>query len=391
MKVAFDFNPVLSSRFSGFNSFGTGLLKGFEALEEKPEFLLFHSARFSKEAAQATKGISKWAALHHTHIKIRWLERFWRHANFPKLESLIGPFDIYHGFHHLMPPTRNKPRILTVHDLRRYKLPHLYEKSKLQPFERAVKLADHFIAVSASTKRDLCEFFNIMPEKVDVVHLAADNRFHPFSADEKDAAIRRLNSAIGQTLTNYIVAFSSPDKRKNIFRITRAFLYAKAQLPSQVKLLIIGALPKDDDAFCNLLNADGGRNIIILHTVADIRDLLGCADALVFASLYEGFGIPILEAFASGIPVVTSNCSSMPEIAGDAAILVDPLDTESISENIIRLYSDHPLRDNLISYGKERCKIFKWQITAAKTLVIYQNLVGKCRQNTNNTSSMPVF
>ncbi|MCK5472506.1 MAG: glycosyltransferase, partial [Planctomycetes bacterium] len=177
MRIAFDFNPVVLNKFSGFYSFGTGLLKGFSSLSDRPEFLLFHSRRFHRQSQEAMAMFSDTGELKPTSIKMRWLENFWKYSNYPKLESLVGDFDIYHSLHHLMPPTRGKPRILTVHDLRRYKLPQFYKKSKLNRFEEAVKRADHFIAVSNSTKNDLCEFFGIPQEKINVVHLAADSGF----------------------------------------------------------------------------------------------------------------------------------------------------------------------------------------------------------------------
>lgn len=374
MKIAFDFNAVTTNRFSGFHSFGMGLLKGFSLLPEKPELLLFCPSRLPQHILEPLADFSEFAKIKQTRIKIRWLENLWQHSNHPNLQRFTGEFDAYHCFHHLMPPTKGKPRILTIHDLRRYKLPHLYEKSKLKLFERAIRLADHYVAVSTATKNDLCEIFDIVPEKVDVVHLAADEGFHPFSIAEKDAAIKRLSSAIGQPLTNYIIAFSSSDKRKNISRITKSFLRAKTKIPSHVKLLIIGALPKDDESLNELIRADGGSNIIALGTVVDIRDLLGCADTLVFASLYEGFGIPILEAFASGVPVITSNCSSMPEVAGNAAILVDPLCEASIAEALQQVCNNSALRENLIIQGSKKLQQFSWAKTAKDTFKVYKKL-----------------
>jgi glycosyltransferase involved in cell wall biosynthesis len=273
-----------------------------------------------------------------------------------------------------MPPTQNKPRILTIHDLRRYRLPHLYKESKLQLFEKSVKLADHFIAVSEATKNDLCYFFNVPPEKVDVVHLAADENLMRFSAEEKDAVRKRLHLQTGLELQKYVIAFSSSDKRKNITRIAKAFLAAKSKMPTEYKLLIIGSLPKDDKTFLELLEKDGGKNIIAAGHVNDITEFLGGADAMVFASLYEGFGIPILEAFATGVPVITSNCSSMPEVADKAAILVDPLSEACIAEAIQQVCNNSVLRENMIVQGTEKLQQFSWPKTATETLRVYKKL-----------------
>jgi glycosyltransferase involved in cell wall biosynthesis len=375
MRVAFDFNPILANRFSGFYEFGTGLLQGFEALEEKPQFLLFHSGRFSKQAKLVKKTLGNWAQLRVTSIKMRWLENLWQYCNYPNLQQFVGEFDVYHCFHHLMPPTKNKPRILTIHDLRRYKIPELYQKSKLHLFESALKRADHIIAISEATKKDLCNIFEVPDEKVDVIYNAAGTTFRPVPESEKQKIKKQLAEEIRTQLGDYLVVFSSPDKRKNITRTIEAFLLAQTDLTDNFKLVIVGNLPKDDERFQSLASSEAANNIIITGPVEKIQDLLCCAKGLVFASLYEGFGIPILEAFACGVPVITSNCSSMPEVAGDAALYVDPYTTESISQAIVQVCNNAELRNKLIIAGTQRAKQFSWRQSAAKTLDVYKKLV----------------
>jgi hypothetical protein len=306
---------------------------------------------------------------------MRWLESFWHYSNYPKLEYFAGDFDIYHSLHHLMPPTKGKPRILTVHDLRRYKLPDLYEHSKLGLFESAVKNADHFIAVSESTKKDLCNIFGIPGEKVDVVHLAANSSFKPVPKSEKPKIKQQLSEMLGTKLENYLMAFSSPDRRKNISRITQAFLSVQNQMSDNLKLVIVGNLPKNDKTFNSADFDKISDSVIVTGPLEDINDLFACADALVFASLCEGFGIPILEAFACGVPVVTSNCSSIPEVAGDAALYVNPYSVESMAEAMVRVCSEAGLPERLVELGFARLKNFSWKKTAAKTLKVYRKLL----------------
>ena len=124
------------------------------------------------------------------------------------------------------------------------------------------------------------------------------------------------------------------------------------------------------------LKANFYRDVFWAGVVDDLRPWLGCSKAMIFASLYEGFGIPILEAFACGTAVVTSNCSSMPEVAGDAALYVDPLSTESIAQAIIKVSNDEQLRQNLVTAGRERNKQFTWQRTAEEVVKIYGKLAG---------------
>lgn len=375
MRIAFDFNPILRHKYSGFYAYGAGLLRGFEALSEKPEFLLFYSSHFSNKAELIKKGIGDWAQLSATFIKMRWLENFWNYSKYPGLQFFTGEFDIYHSSHHLMPPTRNKPRILTVYDLRRYRTPELYRKSKLHLFESAIKKADHFIAISEATKNDLCSLFGIADSKVDVVHLASHAMFKPIVEPEKKELKKQLSKTLGVELENYLLVFSSPDRRKNISRTINSFLSAEKKLPDNYKLIVVGNPPKNDKEFDSIDYSKLADNIVLTGPVDDIQNLFCCADCLVFASLYEGFGIPILEAFACGVPVITSNCSSMPEVAGDAALLVDPYDEESISNAIVRICNDGELRSHLINSGMQRCKEFSWEKTAAKTLEVYKELL----------------
>ncbi len=375
MRIAFDFNPILANRFSGLYSYGAGLLAGFEELGEKDEFLLFYSKRFCSLAEAVKKDLGDWAKLKGTSIKMRHLENLWRWSNFPKLEYFTGQFDIYHCCHHLMPPTKDKPRLLTVYDLRRFKLPQLYRRSKTGFFELAIKRAEHFIAISQATKNDLCELFDIADGKVDVVHIAADSNFVPASEDEKRQVRNRLAKRFGTELGNYFIAFSSPDRRKNVSRIIEAFISAQKRLSDNFKLVVVGNLPRDDETFRISTFGEADEGIILAGPVEDVRDLLCCSKGLVFASLYEGFGIPILEAFGCGVPVVTSDCSSMPEIAGEAALYVDPYNTESISDAMVKICGDIKMRERLISIGLSRAKEFSCKRMAAKTLEVYRKFL----------------
>jgi glycosyltransferase involved in cell wall biosynthesis len=375
MRIAFDFNSILAHRFSGFYSYGTGLLAGFEQLEEKAEFLLFHSRRFSRQAEAVKEGLGDWAKLKSTSIKMRWLENLWRWSNSPRLEYFTGEFDLYHCCHHLMPPSKGKHRLLTVHDLRRFKIPQLYQKSKTKFFELALKRADHFIAISQATKNDLCELFDIAEGKVDVVHLAAGKEFVPASEDEKQRIKKQFAQRFGAEPGNYFVVFSSPDRRKNVARTIETFVSVRRQLPDNFKLVVAGSLPKNDKDFDSIAYGKAAESIILSGPVEDVRGLFCCSEGLIFTSLYEGFGIPILEAFGCGVPVITSNCSSMPEVAGEAALYVDPYSIESIAEAMVKVCGDVETRERLINLGLSRGREFSWKRTAEKTLGVYRKLL----------------
>ncbi|MGB8227322.1 MAG: glycosyltransferase family 1 protein, partial [Sedimentisphaerales bacterium] len=377
IKVVMDFNPVLVNKFSGFYTFGVGLLKGFAQLEERPELILFCSSRLAAKAEEIEKYERQQIVRSKTLIvNMRWLENFWNYFDYPKLQHLVGSFNVYHCYHHLMPPTGGEPRLMTVHDLRRYKLPQLYPKSKLGFFETAVRRADHFLAVSQSTKNDLCSIFGIEEQKIDVISHATEIEPFEYTAEQKNKTISDLSKKLGQQLGDYFVVISSPDSRKNIPRTVEAFGMAKKSLPEHSKLVVIGQLPKREREFGEKLKAGFYQDVLWTGAVDDLRPWLGCAKALIFASLYEGFGIPILEAFACGTAVIASNISSMPEVAGDAALYVDPFSAESIAGAIVKISNSEQLRKKLIAAGKERNKLFTWRKTAQKVVEVYGKLAG---------------
>ncbi len=374
MRVAFDFDAVSTNRFAGLYTYAEGLLRGFSKLAERPEAVLVCSRRFSGNIRRFEDNYSGWVAVRPTPIKRRWLEKIWRYSKLPSLQWFIGDFDIYHCLYNLMPPTAGRPRIVTVHDLRRYKMPELYEKSKLWRFERAFAHADHFIAVSQSTKNDLCQIFGISRDRVDVIHLAADEHLSPLAEVEKSRLKVKLAEQAKTPLDRFVITISSADARKNIERTVRAFKTAGRQLPKGTKLVVVGMPPRNfHDSERQEIYL--GEDVVWAGTVDNLTDWLGCSDALVYASLYEGFGIPVLEAFACGVPVITSNCSSMPEVAGDAAMLVDPYDEQSISQAIANVCNDEGLQKRLIRAGLARNRQFNWIVTAEKTLSVYRKVL----------------
>jgi glycosyltransferase involved in cell wall biosynthesis len=375
MRIAFNFDAVLNNRFAGLYTYGAGLLRGFSKLADKPEAVLVYSKRYDAEAGRLKVDQRDGVAFRPMSVKRRWLEKLWRYSKSPSLQWFIGDFDIYHCLYNHMPPTAGMPRILTVHDLRRYKLPELYEHSKLGLFELAVERADHFIAVSQSTKNDLCQIFGIPQGKVDVTHLAADEHLLPLAEVEKSRLKVKLAEQVKTPLDRFVMVISSGDTRKNIERTIRAFRTARRQLPDGTKLVVAGRPPKD---FAESLRqgAYSDEDVIWTGPVDNLADWLGCADVFVYASLYEGFGIPILEAFACGVPVITSDCSSMPEVADNAAVLVDPYDEQAISQAIANVCNNEKLRNGLIEAGNQRQKQFGWDKTAMKTIEVYKKLAA---------------
>jgi len=364
VRVVLEFNSVLANRHSGFFTYGAGLLHGFNQLARQMELVLFCSRKFSEHrrwlGPAADRPNIRWRTCP---LKFRYLGAWWRHVSVPSLQRFVGEFDVYHCNHHLMPPTARRPRVLTVHDLRRYRLPQFYPRSKLAPFEYALRSADHLIAISQATKRDLADIFGIADERIDVVyHGGPLPRLEATEPAERDHL-----AAYGLAPGRYFVAFSSYDRRKNIPNTVRAFELARPQLGDDYRLVIIGRLSPDEPA-------PESPGVITTGPLSSFDALRAGAGAVVFASYYEGFGLPALETMAAGCPLITSNTSSMPEVVGDAALLVEPDQPDAIAQAMIQIAEDEAVRHRLIAAGRKRAAEFSWRRAARETLAVYTKL-----------------
>ena len=376
MRVAFDFNPVIKTKYSGFYTFGVNLLRAFDQRNDV-EVRLFYQRRFTAEAREFAAGLSSGRLqLCPTRLKINHLKTMWKYCSLPRLEYFTGEVDVYHAFHNMMPPTKGVPRILTVHDLRRYRLPGLYNKPEQDIFTEAIRQADHIAAVSEATRKDICEIFGIAPDKVTAVPLACDPGLRPVAAEAKPLIVEQIFKGLNCASAPYLATISATDHRKNILRTIRAFQKVKPSLPDGMKLVVAGFLPKNQEELAgSTAAAEQDSDIIIAGPVEDLGLLLSCSEGLLFNSLYEGFGIPILEAFAFGIPVLTSNCSSMPEVGGVAAFYCDPESETSIGDGITALFGDSRLP--MIEAGRNRLADFNWKKSAQGYMDIYRKVTGK--------------
>ena len=251
--------------------------------------------------------------------------------------------------------------VMTVHDLVPLLFPEWQTRRRVLYFKHVLKhrfrFVDRFIAVSHSTKTDLIQRFQIPEQKIDVVHEGVSGRFNPAASSREE----------------FILAVSTLEPRKNFKRVIEAFVSLRKKEKTRDKLVIVG---KEGWLFDDILNAadEFGDDIIFKGFVAEdeLIRLYRAARCFVYPSLYEGFGLPILEAMACGCPVITSNTSSMPEVAGDAALLVDPNETGAIENAMHRLTNDPALCAALSAKGVLRASEFTWRRTAQQTLDVYR-------------------
>ena len=288
------------------------------------------------------------------------------------LEALIGPVDVFHATNYLLThPVRRAKRVVSIHDLTLILSPQWHPAKRLREMSPGLRAsaeaADRIIAISQATKDDIVTHLGIDPARVAVVPLAVDASFRPWPRAEIDAAL----APFGLTHGSYLLFLGTLEPRKNIGRL----LDAVDTLGREVgPLVLAGADGWGNDALRARLADLGalGRVRSLGYVPEPLRPpLLAGARTFVFPSLYEGFGLPPLEAMACGTPVVTSRVSALPEVVGDAALLVDPLDVDELAGAIRRLWDDEALRADLRARGLARARQFTWDVTARLTLDVY--------------------
>lgn len=287
-------------------------------------------------------------------------------------DRLLPNVELLHATEHLLLPLRSAPTVLTVHDLIFRHLPAHHKRLNRWYLNLAMPLycrrASHVITISEHTKRDLVAAYGLAPGKITVVHEAASTSFRPQSSE----AISTARSRYGLP-ERYLLFVGTVEPRKNLGRLLSAFETIRSKGLAD-GLVIVGQRGWLYDAFFAQLEESPARDGVILPGYVpdeDLPALYGGALALVFPSVYEGFGLPVLEAMGCGVPVATSNTSSLPEIGGDAARYFDPLDVASISATLCRLLGDAELQDEMRTRGLARAAAFSWERAAAETRAVY--------------------
>jgi glycosyltransferase involved in cell wall biosynthesis len=289
----------------------------------------------------------------------------------PTLERLTGRFDALLATNFLPPPTSSRGVVLVVHDLAFRVMPetapHMDERWS-ERFARWLHDAARVIVPSEAVKRDLVWFEGVLGEKIVVVHHGVDaEAFAEVPLHALGLARRRFGIQ-----GRYVLFVGGIEPRKNLVALVRAF----AELRPDATLVIAGGpvrwMPQAARrlrAEVDALAPDLRRRIVLTDYVSDEERaaLTAGATALAYPSRYEGFGFPVLEAMAAGVPVLTSSVSSLPEVAGDAALLVDPDDVGAIADGLRRLLDDEALRARLGKAGRSRAASFTWQDTARRT------------------------
>lgn len=280
--------------------------------------------------------------------------------------------EVFLGTRHYLPPFNSKIRyVALVHDLIPLRMPELFTKQHLLRFRIFTKLckfqADSYLADSYSTKQDIIHFMKVPEDKIEVVHLGANQRFTP---ERDEAAIAEVMERFG-IKEKYLLCLSTVEPRKNMLRTIQAFEQCVLEKQLPYKLVIVGGKGWNNGEIYDYVNQNNLQEHVIFTGYVsdeDVKNIYANASLFIYASLYEGFGLPPLEAMQSGIPVITSNNSSLPEVAGDACILVDPYSVDEIRNAIVKVLNSEELQQQMREKGIEQAKKFSWEKCGEKIL-----------------------
>lgn len=298
-----------------------------------------------------------------------------------RLACTANHFDIYHETTFFPSAIRSVPQVQTIYDLSLIKYPSAHPKERVMYFNymnpKRWAFASHRITISRFIKKELCEHYDLPAGKVTAIPLAAGAGFYRRPPRFVGAVLRRLGLP-----HDFMLSVGSLEPRKNLRLVTEALRISKSQLP----LVLTGWEGwGQKDWLSDLEGTDLDEKVIVTGYISDeeLACLYSAATALVYPSLYEGFGLPILEAMACGCPVICSSAASLPEVAGDAAIIIDPHDVEALANAMDEVATNQRLRDSLAQKGLQRAELFDWKATAQETLEVFRDVLrGESTHNT---------
>lgn len=361
MQIGIDVSPIVYG--TGVSMYTKNLVENLLQIDQKNKYKLFFSSLRQKFPGLESNNFE----LKQTKIPPTLLDILWNKLHIIPIEAFTGKLDLFHCSDWTQPPTKSTPTITTIHDLSFLRWPESAHPKVLKAQKRRLKWvkqeANQIIAVSRATKKEIIDLLNISDKKITVIYEGLSEDVKEFTSYELRVTGLKEKYNIGD---KYIFAFGSQAPRKNIQRLIKSYeLLVKNYEFEKFNLVIAGRYKTERELPNGVITTGFLNREELLHIFSQ-------SQALVYPSTYEGFGIPILEAFALNVPVITSNCSSMAEIADKAAVLVEPKSVKSIKQGIKEVLADKQKQKDLIKKGNKRLADFSWKKTAQQTLEVYK-------------------
>jgi len=386
VKIGIDLSTLVYAG-SGVATYTFELAKNLLKIDDKNTYVGFYSSLRRPQNFYYLDELKRLGAEIYDYRLPPTLLRFiWGRNQLIPIEWLIGKVDIYHSSDFLRPPTIYAKGVTTVHDLTWQFYPEYHTKEVVEAHERKIQLTlkydDEIITVSESTKRDLCKVFNINQNKIHVIYEGVDHKKFKVQSFDK-AQDRNEKLKIRRILEKYKIAppyilyVGAIEPRKNLLRLIEAFHLLLKHRLENYHLIIAGRIGWKNEEIFRLVKRLGLETRITFSGFvqdADLPYLYAGASVFVYPSLYEGFGLPVLEAMVSGCPVVTSANSSLIEVAGKAAVYIDVKSSRSIAEGIKKVLMNKDFTQKLTNLGLTQAAKFTWTKTAEETLKVYEEV-----------------
>ena len=379
MKIAFDVLPMVSSHKSGIGYCEYGFVKTL--INNYDNSYIFNYIGKEKDTEILTRLIknkNKNISINCSNCKNSVYKIISTFLPIPYSVFFKDQVDITHFFNYYLPPGVRGKKIVTIHDMAYKRFPEtvrLKTRKMLNlSLKKSINRADLIITVSEFSKQEILSFFPECEGKIEIVYNGVDlDIFKPISDNTLKEAVKKKYKINGE----FLLYLGTIEPRKNIERLLEAYSRFNRELKDSPKLVLAGGKGWLDSGIFNAIDKLNLKdNVVLTGYVSDddVPILMNAAKAFLFPSIYEGFGMPVLEAMACGVPVLTSNVSSLPEVVGNAAVLVNPFSVESILLGINKITSDEKLRSEIIEKGKERARLFTWEIVTKKLYKIYEDL-----------------
>lgn len=381
MQIGIDVSRIIEGNIGGVNVYTYNLINALAKIDQKNKYLLypyfwecFPVRKYNKNIFPQQKNFS----IHCQKIPLSFIRNLWYSKIFPKEFLLnIKKIDLIHSPSYTVPEINNKKLIVTIHDLTFFLYPEwhtfLNRRFSINQCVKATRFADRIITDSFNTKEDIKKILHIEEEKIVVIPLAAREIYCPL--DNKEKLKEKLKEKY-DLKEEFILYVGALEPRKNVKTLIYAFDTLIKEYKEILLVVISGASWLEEDIYklVEKLNLKDKIKFLKLIPEEELPIFYNLAKIFVYPSLYEGFGFPVLEALSCGTPVITSNTSSLPEVVGNAAIMVNPLDTKVLAEKMYEVLTNRELQLKLKKAGIKRAKEFSWEKTAKETLKIYEEV-----------------
>lgn len=360
----------------GIGRYVREMMHALADVDQINQYSLFYASK--SKAAPGMLALPDNFRIRHLPVHDIWLARIWQRIRLPvPVELITGAVDIYHSPDFTLPPTlQGVPTLLTVHDLSFLRDPESASPGLRGYLEiavkRSVRLATHVLADSQSTKDDLIGLYSTPENKITVLYPGVSSDFRPIMEPAKLRQVRKRYK-LGEE--PFVLSVGTLQPRKNHLTLIKAFELALGD--SEYNLVLAGGKGWSYEEVYDLVESRGLQNRVLFPGFVaedDLSALYSSANILAFPSLYEGFGLPVLEAMACGLPVIASSVSSLPEVTGNAALLVDPSNVEDMADAMLKLVENVDLRKSLRNKGFKRVEQFSWYTSAKTLLGVYRDL-----------------